>query len=131
MVLEFLVALGAISGGIALATDIIRFPREWLQGTPFSDYTIPGAGLAILVGGSALCAALSVFIRRKWATFLPVMAGFLMAAYEVVHVELFDHLPWFYAGFFLLGLAAFSLATYLWLAEYPDRSSSTRQHSPL
>jgi hypothetical protein len=36
----------------------------WLAGTPFSDYTIPGLLLAMVVGGSALLAATTVFIHR-------------------------------------------------------------------
>jgi len=56
-------ALSAIGGGIALlagtskdgvlieAGGQARFPLEWLQDTPFSDYTIPALILTIGVGG--------------------------------------------------------------------------------
>jgi hypothetical protein len=46
------IALTAIGGGIALLIGIEgeRFPLEWLQGTPFTDYTIPALLLALVVG---------------------------------------------------------------------------------
>lgn len=38
-----------------------QFPLEWLDNTPFSDYTIPALILAIGVGGSSLIAMVMVF----------------------------------------------------------------------
>ena len=77
-------ALSAIGGGIALlagtykdgvlieAGGQARFPLEWLQGTPFSDYTIPALILTIGVGGSSLIAATLVFTGRARAySYLP------------------------------------------------------------
>jgi hypothetical protein len=130
VVLEALVALGAIAGGLSLVTGTITFPPAWLQGTPFSDYTIPGLVLAIVVGGSALCAAATVFIHREWAALVSVAAGLLMAGYEVVHFALIDHLEWFYVRYFVLGLVIFGLATYLWMGEYRHQHVPTRQGHP-
>lgn len=130
IVLEAIVALSAIAGGVALATGTITFPLSWLQGTPFSDYMIPGLMLAIVVGGSALLAAATVFIHREWAVLVSVAAGLLMAGYEVVHVALIDHLDWFYTVYFVLGLAIFGLAAYLWMVEYRRQHFPTRQGSP-
>ena len=57
-------ALSTIAGGIVMLAGTYQdgvlieaggrgqFPLEWLQHTPFSDYTIPGLILAIGVGGS-------------------------------------------------------------------------------
>lgn len=118
VVLEAIVALSAIAGGLSLVTGTITFPLAWLQGTPFSDYTIPALVLAIVVGGSSLCAAVTVFIHREWAVLISVVAGLLMAGYEVVHFALIDHLEGFYVVYFVLGLAIFGLAAYLWMTEY-------------
>lgn len=130
VVLEAIVALSAIAGGVALATGTITYPLAWLQGTPFSDYTIPGLVLAIVAGGSALLAAATVFIHREWTVLVSMAAGLLMAGYEVVHVALIDHLDWFYTVYFVLGLAIFGLAAYLWMAEYRRQHFPTRQGSP-
>jgi len=130
VVLEAIVALSAIEGGLELVTGKSTFPLAWLQGTPFSDYTIAGLVLAIVVGGSALLAAATVFIHREWAVLVSVAAGLLMAGYEVVRVALIDHLDWFWDGiYFVLGLAIFGLAAYLWMTEYRNYHLQTRHGS--
>src|ERR1700686_2744041 len=68
-VIEALIGLGAIGGGLAILTGAFDqwFPVDWLQGTPFSDYTIPGLILLIVVGGGMLLAVPAQFIQREWA----------------------------------------------------------------
>lgn len=83
VVVEALVALSAIAGGLWLVAGRSGLPLAWLAGTPFSDYTIPGLVLVIVVGGSALLAAATVFIHREWAVLISVLAGLLMAGYEL------------------------------------------------
>ena len=48
LILAGFVALTAIGGGIALAAGLEgeRFPAEWLEGSPFEDYRVPGLILA-------------------------------------------------------------------------------------
>ncbi len=136
---ETFVGLGAVAGGIALLTGVFAqgIPVTWLQGTPFSDYTVPGLALAILVGGGMLLAAATVFICREWAVLVSVVAGIFMVGFEVVEAASVDSkagdaLPLvtgLQAFYFLLGLAIFVLASYLWMAEYRDQSFLTRHTS--
>ena len=103
-----------------------ELPLAWLAGTPFGDYTIPGLALAIVVGGSALLAAATIFIHRQWAVLVSVMAGLVMDGYLLVEIVSIDSklgnaLPTalavqlFYLG---LGLALSGLAGFLWMREY-------------
>jgi len=139
VVLEAFVALGAVAGGIALLTGTFAqgIPVAWLQGTPFSDYTIPGLVLAIVVGGGMGVAAVTVFIHREWAVLISVVAGIFMVGFEVVEAASVDsnagnglplmaRLQVFY---FVVGLAIFRLATYLWMTEYRYHSFLTRHAS--
>ena len=137
--IETFVGLGAIAGGIALLTGVFAqgIPVAWLQGTPFSDYTVPGLALAILVGGGMLLAAATVFILREWAVLVSAVAGIFMVGFEVVEAVSVDSkagngLP-LMAGlqvfYFVLGLAIFGLAAYLWMTEYRDHSLLTRHIS--
>jgi len=139
VVIETFVGLGAIAGGIALLTGVFAqgIPVAWLQGTPFSDYTVPGLALAILVGGGMLLAAATVFILREWAVLVSAVAGIFMVGFEVVEAASVDSkagngLP-LMAGlqvfYFVLGLAIFGLAAYLWMTEYRDHSLLTRHIS--
>src|SRR5271157_1831394 len=56
VVVDAVVGLTAIGGGIALAAGLEgeRYPVEWLTGTPFSSYLIPGLILSVAVGGVGL-----------------------------------------------------------------------------
>jgi len=68
------VALTGVFGGITVATGVDKFPADWLIGTPFSSYLIPGLILAIVVGGSAALAAVAT-LRRADAGALTSMLG--------------------------------------------------------
>jgi hypothetical protein len=68
----------AVIDGMALVAGVKWFAVGLLQGTPFSDYTIPGLVLAIVVGGSMLVAAATVFIQREVAVLISVVAGLIM-----------------------------------------------------
>jgi len=129
LVIEAFVGLSALGGGIAILQGVVFgfvLPLAWLAGTPFSDYTIPGLALVIVVGGSALLAAATVFIEREWAVLVSVLAGLFMAGYEVVEVvsldsKFGDALPTFLGlqlVYSVLGLAVFGLAGFLWMKDY-------------
>ncbi len=139
VVIETFIGLSAIQGGIALlrgAFDQV-VPVTWLAGTPFSDYTIPGLVLVIVVGGYALLAAATVFIHREWAVLVSVLAGLLMAGYEVVEAVSLDSkvgnvLPSvleLQLLYFVLGLAIFGLAVSLWMREYRSQHFHLRHAS--
>ena len=119
------IALTAIGGGMAMLTGIDRFPLEWLEGTPFSNYTIPALVLAIVVGGSSLLAAVTLFMKHKNAVFASMAAGLIMAGYIVVEVMILNQIPpgptLIEGVYFGLGLLTFGLAAYFWLAEYRHR----------
>jgi hypothetical protein len=133
-ILEGFGALTAIAGGIALMMGEIQFPLAWLQGTPFSDYTIPGLVLFLVVGGGMLLAVTTVFLQREGAVLISMAVGLFMMAFEAVEVASVDSkvgealalallLQVFY---FVLGLTIFGLATYLWWAEFRGHSFLSR-----
>jgi len=72
------VALTAVLGGIALAAGVDKFPAEWLRGTPFSSYLIPGLILAIVVGGSATVAAIAAQHRSDAGAVTSALAGAIL-----------------------------------------------------
>lgn len=80
-----------------------------------------------------LLAAATVFIPREWTILISVAAGICMVGFEVVEAvcvdsKVGDGLP-LVAGlqvfYFVLGLAIFALAAYLWRAEYSNHSLLT------
>lgn len=129
-VLEVFAALNTVAGGLALLAGVIQFPLEQLQGTPFSDYTIPALILAIVVGGSSLVAAATVFLHRELAVLCSAAAGLILSGWitgEVILLGPFA-LTW-QMPYFVWGLVIFGLATYLWMTEYRSQSFLTRYAS--
>ncbi len=125
-------ALSAIGGGLALllgsyidgvlieAGGQAQFPLEWLQQTPFSDYTVPALILTMGVGGSSLLAAVLVITKRDEGILASMAAGLLMTGYIAVEVIMLRQgMHWIEGIFSGLGLLTFGLAAFLWRAEHP------------
>ena len=135
VVIEALVGLGALAGGIAILTGVFDqwLPLAWLQGTPFSDYTIPGLILLIVIGGGMVVAAATIFTQHEWAVLLSAAMGLAMIGFEIFEVVILDRyaeaiIPSTIAQQALmsgLGLVIFGLASYLWMSEYRQHHFTT------
>lgn len=60
-------AANALAGGHYGLAGAEGVPTEWLEGSPFRDYLIPGLVLFTIVRGGLLLAAIAVFARRRMA----------------------------------------------------------------
>ena len=126
VVLEAFVALTSLACGVGLAVGAIQFPLAWLQGTPFSDYTIPGLVMATIVGGSSLLAAATILTGHEGGVLASALAGLLLIGFEVVEVVIIDRKvgDWLLlavvlqAIYSVLALTTFGLAAFLWMKEY-------------
>ena len=132
VVVEAFVGIWAVIGGVGLVTGaipFIQFPLALLQGTPFSDFTIPGLAVGILIGGSTLFAAATILTRREVGVLASALAGLTVIGFEVVEAPIIDR----YANVLAtsvpqqilmaaLGLACFGLAAYLWRTQYRGHS---------
>ena len=58
VVVNLFAAVSAIVGAIGLLVGFMDIPLSELTGTPFTDFTVPALLLGIVVGGSALVAAI-------------------------------------------------------------------------
>ena len=63
---RFMPALNAFAGGYYGLSGADGVPREWLAGSPFSDYVVPSLVLFVVVGGALALAALMVFRGHPW-----------------------------------------------------------------
>jgi hypothetical protein len=84
-------AFGGAYYGLAGAQGV---PREWLEGSPFSDYTIPSIVLGAVVGGSLLLAALAVFRRWLDARLFATGAGVILLGWIAVQVAIIGYVSW-------------------------------------
>ena len=127
-------ALTTIAGGIGLLTGMIQTPREWLQGSPFVDYTIPGLALAVIVGGSMLFAAATILTRREIGVLASAFTGLTMIIFEIVEIAVVDRIAGsslliaasLQAFYLALGLAVVGLASALWMSEYRSHHFTDR-----
>jgi hypothetical protein len=136
LVIEAIIGLGAIGGGIGILTGAFDqwLPLAWLQGTPFTDFTIPGLTLLIVIGGGMLLAAATIFIQSEWTVILSAVMGLAMIGFEIVEVLTIDRFPDAIIPSTLaqqglmsfLGLIIFGLASYLWYSEYRQHHFPTR-----
>ncbi len=88
VVLEAFIAVSAIAGGIGLVGGGIALPPEWLAGTLFSSYLIPGMILGAVVGGSALVAAALLLLAHPLALPAALAAGLIQAGWIVGEILL-------------------------------------------
>ena len=138
-VVETFIGLGAIGGGIAILIGAFDqwFPVAWLQGTPFSDYTIPGLVLLIVVGGGMLLAAATTFIQREWAVLLSAAMGLSLLGWEFFEVLIIDRYEQAVVPstivqqilFTVLGVVILGLAAFWWMTEYRAQHFPTRHIS--
>jgi hypothetical protein len=61
----------AVYGGLSLVLDptgrTLGLPFEWIEGTVFGDYLVPGVVLLAVLGGGSFVVAYGVLRRTRWA----------------------------------------------------------------
>jgi hypothetical protein len=67
--------------------DAIGLPLDWLQGSPFPDYRLPGLFLLAVLGAVPLWVAARVWRRRAWAWPGALMVGLVLLAWLVVEIR--------------------------------------------
>lgn len=64
-------ALGALPAGFMLVAkpdgSLLGFSPNWLAGSPFSSYTVPGLVLTALFGFGSLASIIGLIARPRWA----------------------------------------------------------------
>lgn len=127
LVLTGFLGVTAAAGGVALVFDVISLPLEWLDGSPFGDYLIPGLALAA-IGALALVATALLVLRHAWGLPLAGISGLAITIYEVVEMLVvpFHVLQVVYA---VIGL---SIALLAWrLSSVLGTTDSTRPPEPV
>jgi len=112
-------ALNAFGGGYYGLSGAKGVPTEWLEGSPFSDYTFPSVILLAVVGGTFLVAAVAVFVRSRIARASALTAGTVVLVWIVVQVTIIGYVSWMQPTAAIGGLLVLLLA---WLLPKPSTS---------
>ena len=112
MLLAF-VALNAFAGGYYGMSGAEGVPREWLEGSPFKDYFIPGLFLFVAVGGSFLFAAIAVFARFQRARLAASSAAMIVLAWLAVQVVIIGYVSWMQPATTIAAIIVLALARFI------------------
>jgi len=112
--------VSGIAGGIGILGGFIDLPLDWLGGSPFPDYLVPGLALFAFLGVLPLLVAFGLYARKLWAWpgVLAVGIGVLVwFAVQASVVGWGDFLQWFYL---LLGVGILLCAFYPSVRRYAN-----------
>ena len=112
MITEAFVAVTAIAGGGVLVlgalmpttATVFSPPDEYLLGTPFSSYLVPGLVLALVVGGLHTAAFILDLTRHPWRVLAAATAGFALLLWIFVQM-IYIPFSFLQAVYFAAGLA--------------------------
>jgi hypothetical protein len=111
-------AVSAIVGAVGLVVGFMNIPLSVLGGTPFTDFTVPALLLGVVVGGSALVAAvLTAFGPRRVGALASAAAGCITVGYLTVEIAMIGLGTWAQVVWMVVGLLMIGLAALLWQAE--------------
>lgn len=111
VVVDLFLAVSAIAGASGLVVGFMNVPLSVLHGTPFVDFTVPSLLLGIVVGGSALAAAvIAVFGPRRYETLASAGAGCIVAGWMIIEIALIGLGSWLQPLYFAVGLVMIGLA---------------------
>ena len=125
LVLAGFTAITAVIGGLSvIVTNGLGMPVSWLRTTPFQDYTIPGVILLVIVGGSALIAALSLQFHHAWQYLIAFASGAILVGWILGEALLIQQTSWLQALYLVVGLLEMGIAMLATLQE----SRESRRH---
>ena len=108
MILASLSLFGTLSAAIGATLGVFAngagVSLDYLAGSPFSSYCVPGLILGTVVGGTQLSAALAIFARRHSAMLFSAIAGFGMIIWVFAELAIVLHYSWLQSVYFSLGV---------------------------
>lgn len=110
--LQLLVAVNAFGGGIYGLAGAKSVPREWLEGSPFTTYTVPSLFLLGVIGGGMILATAAWLLRRRIAPWVSLGMGVILMSWIVVQVAIIGSVSWMQPASLAAGLAITALAAY-------------------
>src|SRR5215207_8667249 len=111
VVLEVLMGLAAVGGGLALVltnAQVMGMPLELLRGSPFGTYFIPG--LVLLAVGILNLISAAAMLRRHRLGAPASVVGIMWIGWFVVQVAVVGFLNWQQPLYFAVGLLIIVLA---------------------
>jgi len=106
-------ALNALGGGYYGLTGAVGVPTEWLEGSPFADYFVPSLILLVVVGGSFIVAAITVFARLRGDRVAVFVVAFIVLGWLTVQMSIIGYVSWMQPATAIAGLLILILGSQL------------------
>lgn len=90
-IIILVVALNALGGGFYGMAGAKDVPLEWLKGSPFTSYFIPGLILFVVIGLGFLVTGVGLFMRQRWAVQVSFLCGMVLLIWIVVQLYFIGH----------------------------------------
>ena len=116
VVLLAIQGLSGLVGGFGLIADpsggAVRLPAEWLRGSPFEDYLVPGLILFTALGVAPLVVARGVWRASPWSRVGALLVGLALLVWIGVQILVVGYRaePPLQAAYGLLGVLITVLA---------------------
>ena len=115
--LQAFISLGALGGGFMLVRDpsgsALGIPLSLLEGSPFSDFLIPGIFLLAVNGAGSMIGAGFSFTRRRYAQEIAIILGAILVAWIVIQVIIIRSFSWLHVLYFILGVVELWIGLYI------------------
>jgi hypothetical protein len=109
-VLEIVIGIGALAGGVNALAGAKGVPREWLHHTPFKTYLVPGLVLIAVIGGSTLASAGLLIAGAAAARLVSLEAGIALLGWMAAQLVTIGYRHWLQPLLVVLGLAVVVLS---------------------
>jgi hypothetical protein len=113
LVLLVIQGVGGFAGGLSLTLkpdgSIMQMPLSYLDGSPFSDYLIPGLILMLVLGVLPLVAAAGLWMGRHWSWYAAVVVGVGLMIWILVEIMIIPY-SWLQPAFGVVGVLIFAVA---------------------
>lgn len=122
--------LSGLAGGLGLVLDpsgrSLSIPFEWLHGSPFDSYFIPGLILLIALGVFPLLVSYGIWRHRSWSWLAALLVGFMLIIWIAVEILVIGYQPAppLQLIYGLLGLTIIALVLYPDLRQYMNQQAS-------
>lgn len=118
----------AIGGVLGVVFEGAGLPVEYLRGTPFDSFVVPGLILGVVVGGTQLLAAITSHRNHARWSVLGATAGFGMVIWIFAELALLGEFSWLQVVYFALGLG--EIAMVLVILDAQARSAVSGHIAP-
>lgn len=96
--LHIFLGIGAIAAGQALVRDptgrALGMSLEYLAGSPFPDFRVPGIFLAVVIGTANLVSAAALWRRHRLSPLLSLSTGLLLVVWVVIQTAIIGYRHW-------------------------------------